>query len=129
MNSLEFIPARLKEARLLLGLTQGELGALVHMQQKDLSLHENKTTKTLIPLRYMLVLHQKGIDLNSLMDEGPVRMRTAYSARVEQLHAAAAPPPKLQAATAAKEKLLSKLLTPERIAALIRLAEKEERGA
>ncbi len=84
MNIPEFIPERLKEARHLLGYSQGDLAKAVQMQQKDISLHENKTTKTLIPVRYLLFLHSQGIDLNSLFDEGmEVRLRT------EEPHAAA----------------------------------------
>ncbi|MEO8589426.1 MAG: helix-turn-helix transcriptional regulator [Flavobacteriales bacterium] len=79
MNTPEFIPENLKAARLLLGLSQAELSDLSGVQQKDISLHENKTTKTLIPVRYMLVLVEKGIDLNSLFTKGPVRMLTKYS--------------------------------------------------
>lgn len=75
MNRLLFIPQQLKAARALLGLSQLEMATLASMQQKDISLHENKTTKTLIPLRYMLVLWEKGVDLNSLFEDGAVRMR------------------------------------------------------
>ncbi|HRF80158.1 MAG TPA: hypothetical protein PL070_08725 [Flavobacteriales bacterium] len=75
MNRLLFIPQQLKAARSRLGLSQQEMAALADMQQKDISLHENKTTKTLIPVRYMLALYEKGIDLNSLFEPGEIRMR------------------------------------------------------
>lgn len=75
MNIEMFIPDRLKEARALLGLSQAELAKAVSMQQKDISLHENKTTKVLIPVRYLSFLHTQGIDLNSLFGNGPVQLR------------------------------------------------------
>lgn len=76
MNIPEFIPGRLKDARLLLGFSQSDLAKQVQMQQKDISLHENRTTKALIPIRYLLFLYAHGIDLNSLFDESiAVRLR------------------------------------------------------
>lgn len=74
MNTPEFIPENLKAARLLLKLSQAELGEAAGMNQKDISLHETKTTKTLIPLRYILALLERGIDINSLFRRGAVRM-------------------------------------------------------
>ena len=81
MNIPEFIPENLRQARLLLKLSQTELAALAGMSQKDISLHESKTSKRLIPVRYILALVSKGVDLNSLFREGAVRLLT----RDEQL--------------------------------------------
>lgn len=67
-------PRRLKEARLALGLSQAEMARFVGMQQKDISLHESKTSKSLIPLRYLAFLQSRGIDLNSIFEPGPIRM-------------------------------------------------------
>lgn len=133
MNTPAFIPEQLQQARLLLGLSQTELARLCGMQQKDISLHETKDTKRLIPVRYILFLASKGVDLNTLFRPGEVRLLS----RGEQLAMAAEPPAayvRLKAATATERKLSEsqralQQLTPQRMELLLRLLEREERSA
>lgn len=128
MNTPGFIPANLKAARLLLGYSQLELAQAVGMQQKDISLHENKETKTLIPVRYILFLASKGIDLNTLFRAGEVRLLSS-SDRLNLGADPEAPYNAMRRATATERKLKGSMpnqLSPEQWAKLLRLLEKED---
>jgi len=59
---------KLKQARLILQLTQNELSKLVEMSQKDVSLLE-KGKREFIPIRYIRFLLSKKIDINSLFED------------------------------------------------------------
>lgn len=139
MNKLAFIPANLKAARLLLGLSQGEMGAAAGMSQKDISLHEKEdSTKKLIPARYILALVERGIDMNTLFREGEVRKLS----RAEQLSIAAEPSApygklmkatekqqKMENAAALRDRLMEQLLDGDKVRRLIRLLDEEEKKA
>lgn len=128
MNTPGFIPENLKAARLLLELSQAELARLCGMQQKDISLHESKDTKRLIPVRYILVLASKGIDLNTLFRPGTVRLLD----KMELLNMAAepqAPYHRLRKAIEPERRLrasVPKHLSAEQWEKLLRLLAKEE---
>ena len=129
MNTPGFIPENLKAARLLLGLSQIETARRSGMQQKDISLHETKTTKELIPVRYILFLVSQGVDLNSLFREGPVRLlskeeRAKPSPTFEKLHKGNALQREMEHATRLKTRLDE--LNPQQWNALLRLLEKEK---
>ena len=117
MNNELFIPEKLKKARVLLRLSQSELAEAVAMQQKDISLHENKSTKTLIPVRYLLFLYSKGIDINTLFDATTeVRLRPPSIPAVEQIleanrhiQALAGPPEWLKEVLAGQERIKQEL--------------------
>lgn len=104
MNTPGFIRDNLKAARLLLGLSQIDLARACGMQQKDVSLHENKDTKKLIPVRYILFLYSKGIDLNSIFRPGEVRMLSSME-RASLAAEPQAPYQKLRQATETERKL------------------------
>lgn len=74
MNTSLSLPDRLKQARGLLNLTQSQAAEQSGVHQPHISDME-KNEKKLIPIRYFTFLHERGIDVNSLFEEGPVRLR------------------------------------------------------
>jgi len=69
MNST--IANKLKEARLLLGENQKDAGLNSGIHQNTISLMEAGKRKE-ITLDYLIYLHNRGIDINSILDENQV---------------------------------------------------------
>lgn len=69
---------RLKEARELLGVSEGEAAKAFGALKRDVVQLENGT-KRLLPAEYLHYLQERGVDLNSLFGAGPARMSSAFS--------------------------------------------------
>jgi SOS-response transcriptional repressor LexA len=78
MNNL---PAKLRQCRLDLRLTQEEAAQRSGFAQRDISRFEKGRAKT-VPPAYMHFLHKMGVDLNSLFDETLTQARFVSAAPV-----------------------------------------------
>jgi len=75
--------SRLKEARLLLNLSQAEIADKSGVSQRDISQLESGK-KIFIPTSYIQFLNHSGIDLNSLFSEGQTITMQAINANSDK---------------------------------------------
>lgn len=76
MIDLSKLPKKLSRARRLLSVTQQQAAEGSRVHQPHISDMEARE-KSLLPARYLAFLHNRGVDLNTLFHEGPVRFRDA----------------------------------------------------